>query len=140
VSLRSANPADLPRVDPAYLTDPAGRDLAVLVAGIRLARELAAAPALAAWLDEELAPGPSHASTAELERYVRTTLATVHHPAGTARMGQPDDEHAVVGPDLRVRGVSHLRVADSSIFPKLTTVNRCLSCIDDRRARRPDRR
>jgi choline oxidase len=129
LSLRSAHPADLPRVDPAYLTDPAGNDLAVLVAGIRLARELAAAPALAPWLEAEVAPGPSIASTDELERYVRSTLATVHHPAGTARMGRPDDHNAVVGPDLRVRGVSHLRVADASIFPTLTTVNPCLTCM-----------
>jgi choline oxidase len=129
VSLRSADPADLPRVNPAYLTDAAGSDLAVLVAGIRIARELAAAPALTPWLGAELVPGLSSASTAELQRYVRTTLATVHHPAGTARIGQPDDEHAVVGPDLRVRGVSHLRVADASVFPTLTTVNPCLTCM-----------
>jgi choline oxidase len=137
VTLRSVDPADLPRVDPAYLTDSAGDDLAVLVAGVRLARVLAATPALAPWLDAEVAPGRACASTAELERYVRGTLATVHHPAGTARMGDPDNESTVVGPDLRVRGVRGLRVADASIFPTLTTVNPCLTCmmIGERAAR-----
>ncbi len=129
VSLRSAEPADLPRVDPAYLTDPDDDDLAVLIAGIRLARELGEAPALASWLDQEIAPGPACASTAALGRYVRATLATVHHPAGTARMGDPRDEATVVDADLRVRGVAGLRIADASIFPTLTTVNPCLTCM-----------
>jgi choline oxidase len=129
VSLRSANPAERPRIDPAYLTDPDGDDLAVLIAGIRLARELAEAPALASWLDQEVAPGAARASTAELERYVRATLATVHHPAGTARMGNPRDEATVVDADLRVRGVTGLRIADASIFPTLTAINPCLTCM-----------
>jgi len=129
VSLRSGNPDDLPRVDPAYLTDAGGDDLAVLIDAVRLARELGAAPALASWLDREVAPGPGCLTDAELERYVRATLATVHHPAGTARMGDPADESAVVDPELRVRGVDRLRVADASIFPELTSVNPCLTCM-----------
>lgn len=129
VSLSSDDPRDLPRVDPAYLTDPAGDDVAVLVEGVRLARRVAAAPALAAWLEEEIAPGRACVSDEELERYIRATLATVHHPAGTARMGDPGNEATVVGPDLAVRGVDHLRVADASIFPALTTVNPCLTCM-----------
>jgi choline oxidase len=129
VRLRSAKPTDLPRVDPRYLSDPAGEDLAVLVEGIELVRTIAAAPALAAWLGEEVAPGERISSREELERYVRATLATVHHPAGTARMGGPHDESAVVDPQLRVRGVQALRVADASVFPSLTCVNPCLTCM-----------
>jgi choline oxidase len=129
VRLRSAGPTDLPRVDPRYLTDPAGDDLAVLVEGIRLARAVAAAPALSPWLADEVAPGDAISSRGELEHYVRTTLATVHHPAGTARMGDAEDDGAVVDPRLRVRGVRRLRVADASVFPSLTCVNPCLTCM-----------
>jgi choline dehydrogenase-like flavoprotein len=129
VRLRSSSPADLPFVDPAYLTDPGDQDLAVLIAGVRFARDVASAPALAAWLSDEVAPGARVSSDSELETYVRDTLATVHHPAGTARMGRQADGDSVVDPQLRVHGVTGLRVADASIFPSLTTVNPCLTCM-----------
>ena len=130
VRLRSADPADLPLVDPRYLTDPAGDDLGVLVAGVELARRIAAAPALGRWLGEEVAPGTSVSTAAEIERYVRATLATVHHPAGTARMGDPTlVDGVVVDSQLRVLGLCGLRIADASIFPSLPSVNPCLTCM-----------
>jgi choline oxidase len=127
VRLRSNRPSDPPLIDPAYLSCP--DDLAALVQGVALARRVAAAPALASWLGAEVAPGANCHSEDELERYIRATLSTVHHPAGTARMGDPNDEATVVDPQLRVRGVRRLRVADASIFPELPSVNPCLTCM-----------
>jgi choline oxidase len=129
VRLRSARADDPPRVDPQYLSDAGGHDLAALIEGLRLARRITAAPALAAWLGEEVAPGSACESEPELERYIRATLSTVHHPAGTARMGDPNDDRTVVNSQLRVRGVSGLSVADASIFPELPRVNPCLMCM-----------
>ena len=127
VRLRSGRASDPPMIDPAYLS--CKDDLAALVQGVALARRIAAAPALAPWLGDEVAPGADCDSEDELERYIRATLGTVHHPAGTARMGDPRDEATVVDPQLRVRGVQGLRVADASIFPELPSVNPCLTCM-----------
>jgi choline oxidase len=127
VRLRSRHPTDPPLVDPAYLSYD--DDLATLTQGVALARRIAAAPALASWLGAEVAPGADCQSEDDLERYIRTTLSTVHHPAGTARMGDPSDDATVVDPQLRVRGVRRLRVADASIFPELPSVNPCLTCM-----------
>jgi choline oxidase len=127
VRLRSARPGDPPLIDPAYLS--CEDDLAALLEGAALARRVAAAPALAPWLGEEVAPGAGCDTEEKLGRYIRATLSTVHHPAGTARMGDPADETTVVDPQLRVRGVQRLRVADASIFPELPSVNPCLTCM-----------
>jgi choline oxidase len=127
VRLRSPRAADPPLIDPAYLS--CEDDLAVLVQGVGIARGIAATPALASWLGEEVAPGSDCESEDALKRYIRATLSTVHHPAGTAQMGDPDDEETVVDPQLRVRGVQRLRVADASIFPELPSVNPCLTCM-----------
>jgi choline oxidase len=125
--LRSRWSCDPPLIDPAYLS--CEDDLTALVEGARLARRIAAAPALAPWLGEEVAPGVDCDSDNDLGHYIRATLSTVHHPAGTARMGDPGDEATVVDPQLRVRGVQRLRVADASIFPALPSVNPCLTCM-----------
>ena len=100
------------------------------MAGIELARRIVAAPALGGWLGEEVAPGTSVSTTAEIEHYVRATLATVHHPAGTARMGDPTlVDGVVVDSELRVLGLRGLRIADASVFPSLPSVNPCLTCM-----------
>lgn len=121
VRLRSADPADLPRVDPRYYTDPDGYDERVIVAGVKLARRLADQPALRAWVARELAPGAQVRSDEELSEYACRAGNTVHHAAGTCRIGP------VVDPELRVRGIGRLRVADASVFPALTAVNPCLT-------------
>jgi choline dehydrogenase len=69
----------------------------------------------------ELYPGPGIGGGAELQRYVRRNAVTYHHQVGTCKMGT--DDLAVVGPDLRVRGVDGLRVADASVMPEVTTGN-----------------
>jgi choline dehydrogenase len=129
VRLRSADPADPPLIDPRYFSDPEGADERILVEGIRLARRLAAQPALKEWAGRELAPGPHIQSDADLGRYVRLTSNTVYHPSSTCRMGAADDPLAVVDPQLRVRGLGRLRVADASIFPSMIGVNLCITCM-----------
>ncbi|MER6944276.1 GMC family oxidoreductase N-terminal domain-containing protein [Nonomuraea sp. NPDC000554] len=115
VTLRSASPADLPRVDPRYLEAEA--DLEALVRGIDLSRELAHTAAMTPFHERETAPGAG----VDLREYVRATATTVWHPVGTCRMGR--DSMAVVDPALRVHGVDRLRVADASIMPTIPSGN-----------------
>ena len=126
--LRSANPSDPPRIDFRYFTDPDGYDEQVLVAGIKLARQLAEQPSLKQWVEQELSPGPAVQSDEAISDYVRRTANTVYHPAGTCKMGAADDETAVVDPQLRLRGLENIRVADASIFPTMIGVNPNLTC------------
>lgn len=84
---------------------------------------------MAGWLADEVCPGAGVRSPEQLGEYIRRTLSTVHHPAGTARMGHPGDPGTVVDPQLRVLGTEGLRVADASIFPSLPSVNPCLTCM-----------
>jgi choline dehydrogenase len=123
VRLRSRDFRDRPKVDPRYFTDPDGHDERVMLAGIRLAREIAAQAPLKEWIGRELAPGPEVTSDDELLDYIYQTHNTVYHPAGTARMGAADDPMAVLDPALRVKGVQRLRVVDASAMPKLPAVN-----------------
>ncbi|MFC5993569.1 GMC family oxidoreductase [Pseudonocardia hispaniensis] len=123
VRLRSRDFRDRPKVDPRYFTDPDGHDLAVMLAGVKLARRIAEQPPLRAWIARELAPGPDAVSDDALIDYIRTTHNTVYHPACTARMGRADDPDAVVDPQLRVKGVAGLRIADGSIMPFLPAIN-----------------
>lgn len=123
VRLRSRDFRDRPRVDPRYFTDPDGHDERVMLAGIRLARTIADQAPLREWIARELAPGPEATTDDELLDYLRATHNTVYHPAATARMGAADDPMAVLDPELRVKGVSRLRVVDASAMPKLPAVN-----------------
>ncbi|MEV2267113.1 GMC family oxidoreductase [Nonomuraea africana] len=102
-------------IDPGYLT--AGDDLRRLVAGLRLARRLFATAALGPYATAPMAPYQGQESDEELERWVRERAETLYHPVGTCRMGV--DAESVVDPELRVRGVEGLRVADVSIMPTL---------------------
>jgi choline dehydrogenase-like flavoprotein len=129
VRLRSADPHDPPKVDFRYFSDPEGHDIEKMVAGLRLSRRIAAAPALRPWVARELAPGREADGEEVLREFASSTQTTVSHPAGTCRIGAPDDELAVLDPSLRVRGVDGLRVADASVFPTLTGVNPCLTCM-----------
>jgi choline oxidase len=129
VRLRSSDPSAPPLIDFRYFTDPEGYDERVMLAGIKLARVIAEQPALRPWIKRELAPGPEVQGDEELSEYARRTANTVYHPAGTCRMGAPDDPLAVVDPQLRVRGAGRLRVADASIFPTMIGVNPCITCM-----------
>jgi choline dehydrogenase-like flavoprotein len=121
--LRSADPDDKPALDFRYFTDPEGHDARTIVDGLRLARRVAATEPLKSWLVREVAPGSELETDRELSEYGRRAAHTVYHPAGTCRMGAPDDPLAVLDPLLRVRGVGGLRVVDASVFPTMPTVN-----------------
>ncbi|RVW06678.1 GMC family oxidoreductase [Rhodococcus spongiicola] len=123
VRLRSRDFRDKPRVDPRYFTDPEGYDMRIMIAGIRRAREIAAQPAMSEWTGKELFPGKDVQSDEELADYIRRTHNTVYHPIGTVRMGADADDMSPLDPQLRVKGVQGLRVADASVFPEHTTVN-----------------
>jgi choline dehydrogenase len=113
VTLASADPMAKPAVDPAYFADEA--DLDVLVAGVRVAREIAACQPLAAITAGEIMPGEDLDDDEQLRDWVRATAGTMFHPTGTCAMGGGAD--AVCDPDLRVRGVEGLRVVDASVMP-----------------------
>jgi choline dehydrogenase len=119
VRLASADPADPPVIDPAYLS--ASSDVDAVVAGLRLMREVAAQPALDPWRGPEVTPGPDVTSDADLRAFVRQTCSTIYHPACSCKMGV--DELAVVDPRLRVYGAERLRVVDASVMPLVTTAN-----------------
>ncbi|WAJ28346.1 GMC family oxidoreductase [Antarcticirhabdus aurantiaca] len=97
------------------------QDGRVLVEGMKLARSILAASSFAPIRGAEIAPGPKRASDEDLMAYVRSDASTVFHPSGTCRMGS--DDLAVTGPDLKVRGLHGLRVADASIMPTLVSGN-----------------
>ncbi len=112
-----------PIINLNYLSDAEGHDRRILLAGLRFARKLAATSALAPWLAEEVAPGVNTQSENEMIDYILETCETVYHPASTCRMGDVEDAMAVVTPDLKVKGVDGLRIADASVFPDMVTVN-----------------
>ena len=101
IGLKSADPLADPRIQPNYLADPA--DLRTLVAGVRAARRILAAPAFDCYRGLELFPGEEVRSDAAIEAFVRQRCETLYHPVGTRKMDV--DAMAVVAPDLRLRGL-----------------------------------
>ena len=118
VRLASGDPATAPFIDPNLLGDE--RDLAGMVTALRMAREVGAAPALDAWRDKEVLPGAAVDGDA-LRDYVRRVTGPYFHAVGTCRIG--DDPLAVVDAELRVHGVSGLRVVDASVMPQIIGAN-----------------
>lgn len=121
VALRSADPRDPPAIRFNFLADP--RDLADLRAGLRLAREVLAQPALAPYRGAEIFPGPALRTDAELDAWIRRTVEIGYHTIGTCKMGMASDPMAVVDGALRVHGIEGLRVADASIMPAIVSGN-----------------
>jgi choline dehydrogenase len=119
VRIRSADPMQPPSMQPNYLAAETDRRCAV--AGVKLARALAATAALRPYVAEEHRPGPQAKSDADLLEFARNYGATIFHPSGTCKMG--DDPLAVVDARLCVRGIGALRVVDCSIMPTLTSGN-----------------
>jgi choline dehydrogenase len=119
IRLKSPQPTDHPAIHPNYLATPT--DCETMVAGVGIARRIAAQHPLAASISEEFRPGPSVESSAALLDWVRNNATTIYHPTGTCRMGT--DEAAVVDPRLRVRGIGGLRIADCSIMPEIVSGN-----------------
>jgi len=123
IKLRSTDPRHRPLIDPGYLSDAEGRDLARLLRGVKVAREFAAARAMASVCRGELEPGPHARGDADLLLYIQNTVATLYHPVGTCAMGGPVRRASVVDPELRVRGVQGLRVVDASVMPTVPRGN-----------------
>ena len=114
IMIRSADPFAPPRISPnAYSTD---EDVSEMLDAVKFLRRIAAQPPIAEIVEEEVLPGPSIASDADLIQDFRKRSGTVYHPVSTCRMG-PDPARAVVDARLRVHGISGLRVIDASIFP-----------------------
>jgi choline dehydrogenase len=121
VTLRSADPMSVPKIQFNYMSDP--RDWQDFRKVIRLTREIFEQPAIAPYVKSTIQPGLDLQSDAELDAFVRDHAESAYHPCGTCRMGAADDPMAVVDPECRVIGVEGLRVADSSIFPQVTNGN-----------------
>lgn len=115
VTLASGDPFDHPLIDPNYLATE--EDRRAMREGVRISREIARQDAFAPFRGDEVMPGPGVESDEDIDRFVRETGETIYHPVGTVRMGI--DEAAPLDGELRVRGVTHLRVVDASVMPTL---------------------
>jgi choline dehydrogenase len=119
IRLASADPTTPPLIDPNYLG--AASDVRRMMHGVEVAREIAAGAPFAPWRAREVLPGPGVCDAAALRAYVSDATSTYYHPVGSCAMGVGPE--AVVDPDLRVRGMTGLRVADASVMPKIPSVN-----------------
>ncbi|ULJ72794.1 GMC family oxidoreductase [Rhizobium gallicum] len=119
VRLASADPADAPLIDPNYWSDPHDRKMSI--EGLKIAREIMQQAALKPYVLEEKLPGSGVVTDEQLFDYGCANAKTDHHPVGTCKMGA--DAMAVVGLDLKVRGLEGLRVCDSSVMPRVPSCN-----------------
>ena len=121
VQIRSPRPEDAPAILANYLSTPEDRQVAA--DSLRLTRRIAAMPALARFRPREVKPGLQFQTDDELARLAGDIGTTIFHPVGTCRMGRADDAGAVTDPQLRVRGLAGLRIADASVMPSITSGN-----------------
>ena len=119
LTLRSPDPSDKPKLVGNHLSDP--EDMAALVAAFRKLCEIADTEPLSSVRGRPLVPADEVESDEEIEAFLRRETELLYHPVGTCRMGS--DDHAVVDPQLRVRGIQGLRVADASVMPVITGGN-----------------
>ena len=121
ITLRSSDPAAPPRIVFNYMSHP--EDWQDFRRCIRLTREIFGQEAFAPFLRREIQPGADLQSDDDLDGFICDHVESAYHPCGTARMGRADDPMAVVDPTCRVIGVEGLRVADSSVFPRIPNGN-----------------
>jgi choline dehydrogenase len=121
--LKSADPRQAPEIHANMLGDP--RDLAALRRSMEIIRQLGNSEAMKPFVKREILPGPIAGDA--LDNLIRDGAMSMHHPTGTARMGQ--DDLSVVDAKLRVYGVKNLRVADGSVMPTITTGNTQAPCV-----------
>ena len=119
--LRCADPAVPIAIHAGYLSDPEGHDLARMIEAAKMSREILAQPAFTPYRGNGVFPESEPRDDNAWESFIRRKAETIYHPVGTCRMGR--DEHAVVDSELRVRGVTGLRVVDASVMPALPTGN-----------------
>ena len=121
VRARSADPREPPVIRFNYMSHP--DDWKEYRAAIRLTRELFAQDAFKPYKGREIQPGENVVSDADIDAFVRDHAESAYHPCGTCKMGSAGDPMAVVDPECRVIGIDGLRVADSSIMPRITNGN-----------------
>ncbi|MBM3605542.1 MAG: choline dehydrogenase [Alphaproteobacteria bacterium] len=121
VRLSGKNPQAAPEIRFNYMSHE--DDWTEFRACVRHTRRIFGAPAFAEFRGDEIQPGDAVQTDAQIDDFIREHAESAYHPCGSARMGAVDDPMAVVDPDLRVIGVEGLRVADSSIFPRITNGN-----------------
>ncbi len=121
IQIRSPRFEDAPAIAPNYLST--AEDRKVAADSLRVTRRIVSQPALAKYQPEEWKPGVQYQSDEDLARLAGDIATTIFHPVGTTRMGRADDAMAVVDPQLRVRGIRGLRVADAGVMPTITSGN-----------------
>jgi choline dehydrogenase len=121
VRLKSADPAEKPRIFFNYLSHP--DDLAEMRACVRLTREIFSQKAFDRYRGRELQPGDAVQTDEQIDAFVRAKVESAFHPSCSCKMGAADDPMAVVDPQTRVYGMEGLRIVDSSIMPSVTTGN-----------------
>ncbi|WP_435229890.1 choline dehydrogenase [Pseudopelagicola sp. nBUS_20] len=121
VTLKSADPTDAPNILFNYMSDE--QDWIDFRRCVRLTREIFAQEAFKPFVRREIQPGEHLQSDDEINEFIRDHAESAYHPCGTCKMGRSDDPMAVVDPECKVIGVEGLRVADSSIFPRITNGN-----------------
>ena len=110
-----------PEIDPRYLTEELDRS--VLLECIKIARHIMATDPIKAFVKREVRPGESFLDDDALLDFAKQTGNTVYHPVSTCRMGPPDQADHVLTPDLKVRGIDKLRIADASVMPTIVSGN-----------------
>ena len=121
IHIRSPRFEDAPAIAPNYLST--AEDRKVAADSLRVTRRIVSQPAMAKYQPEEWKPGVQYQSDEDLARLAGDIATTIFHPVGTTRMGKADDPQAVVDPQLRVRGIRGLRVADAGVMPTITSGN-----------------
>ncbi|HEX6144697.1 MAG TPA: choline dehydrogenase [Geminicoccaceae bacterium] len=127
IMIRSADPADKPRIVANYLASETDRRC--IIDGLWLARRLAGTTAMRPWIEAEIEPGPDAVDDEAMLAHARARGGTIFHPTSTCSMGPAGDPKAVVDAELRVQGIEGLRVADASIMPTVVSGNTNAACI-----------
>jgi choline dehydrogenase len=119
VLLSTPHAGSLPIIDPNYFGDD--RDLRTMVTALRLARQIGNGGAYDEWREAEAAPGPANDGDNALRAFAKAAFQSYFHPVGTCAMG--DTDMSVVDSELRVHGISGLRIADASVMPSIPSAN-----------------
>ncbi len=117
LKLKSSDPRAKPAIHQNFLTEE--KDWKTLRTGFDIVRDVANQKPLDPFRGQEIQPGPAVTAKADIDAYIRQTAWTVHHPAGTCKMGLDTDEMAVVDNEFRLRGIEGLRIVDASVLPDM---------------------
>ena len=125
IHIKSADPEDPPKIKYNFLSTQLDRD--TLVEGVRLIRKIMGSKTMKEFCGEEMQPGESFNSDEKILQFIRDKAETVYHPVGTCKMGF--DQESVVDKNLKVHGITGLRIADASIMPTLVSGNTNAACM-----------